>query len=82
MHKTVLVDLDQRPHALKAGFDISNAHNEFCREAAVEQVTANCPEMLPWLNGHLATIVVHVYVGEDGATTRSRNHKEEIRGTR
>ena len=22
--------------------------------------------MLPWLNGHLATLVHHVYLGEDG----------------
>ena len=27
MHKAVLIDLDQRPDAIKASFDISNAHN-------------------------------------------------------
>ena len=66
MHKAVLIDLDQRPDAIKASFDISNAHNEFCREAAVDEVRTHVPAMLPWLKGHLATDVSHVYLGEDG----------------
>ena len=66
MHKAVLVDLDQRPNAVKASFDISNAHNEFCREAAVKEVQTHIPTMLPWLKGHLVTKVSHVYLGDDG----------------
>ena len=66
MHKAVLIDLDQRPNAVKASFDISNAHNEFCRESAVEEVKTHVPAMLPWLKGHFATKVAHVYLGEEG----------------
>ena len=62
----MLVDLDQRPNAVKASFDISNAHKEFCREAAVKEVQTHIPTMLPWLKGHLVTEVSHVYLGDDG----------------
>ncbi len=65
MHKAVLIDLDQRPDAVKAS-GISNAHNGFCREAAVREVKAHVPDMSPWLMGHLVTAVSHVYLGDDG----------------
>ena len=72
MHKAVLVDLDQRPNAIKASFDISNAHNEFCRHLASSQVSEHIPSLLPWLKGHLATPVTHVYLGEDGTHHQNR----------
>ena len=81
MHKAVLVDLDQRPNAVKTSFDISNAHNEFCREAAVKEVQTHIPTMLPWLKGHLVTDVSHVYLGDDGTTTPSRRPEEETKAT-
>ena len=66
MQRSVLVDLDQRPNAIKASFDISNAHNELCRHVAVAEVSEHAPSLLPWLKGHIATPVTHVYLGEDG----------------
>ena len=75
MHKAVLIDLDQRPDAIKASFDISNAHNESCREAAVDEVRIHVPAMLPWLKGHLATEVSHIYLGEDGTHSTISNSR-------
>ena len=69
MHKTVLLDLDLRPDAVKISFDCSNAHKEFNRHAAIEAVTALVPDLLPWVSASLCSAAVHVHIGADGKHT-------------
>ena len=66
MHKSVLIALDSRDRAVKASFDASNAHNEFDRCFAVQQVQADVPDLLPWVRGPLSTVATHEHVGMDG----------------
>eukprot|EP00969_Alexandrium_andersonii_P088952 3926048-Alexandrium_andersonii.AAC.1 len=37
MHRSVMLDLDARADVVKLSFDVSNAHNEFCRQAAADE---------------------------------------------
>ena len=66
MHKTVLLDFDIRPHCCKLSFDVSNAHNEFCRHEAVRAVRTLVPKLLPWVKIGLCTDTSHVHVARDG----------------
>ena len=66
MHKTVLCDLDTRPQAVLQSFDVANAHNEFDREEALNEVDSAVPEMLPWVMAGFSTDTMHVYVGPSG----------------
>ena len=67
MHKTVLLDVDIRPHCCKLSFDVSNAHNEFCRHEAVRAVRTLVPKLLPWVKIGLCTDTSHVHVARDGS---------------
>ena len=69
MHKTVLADLDSRPDCVKLSFDASNAHNEYDREAALEAVREDVPDLLPWAKAALSVAAVHAHVGTDGSRT-------------
>ena len=69
MHKSVLIALDSRDRAVKASFDASNAHNEFDRGFAVQQVRVDVPDLLPWVRGSLTTVATHEHVGMDGTRT-------------
>ena len=66
MHKTVLCDLDSHPHSVLQSFDVSNAHNEFDREEALDEVARVLPEMLPWVMASFNTDTMHAYVGPSG----------------
>ena len=66
MHKTVLTDLDIHPKSVLHKFDVSNAHNEFDRSAALRVVSEDIPEMMPWVVSELCTATEHVYVGPSG----------------
>jgi len=66
MHKTVLTDFDSNEDYVLHKFDISNAHNEFSRAAAIEAITDAVPELLPWAAGELCTSTHHAYTGHSG----------------
>ena len=69
MHKSVLIALDSRDCAVKASFDASNAHNEFDRRVAVQQIQADVPDLLSWVRGPLSTVATDEHVGMDGTQT-------------
>ena len=68
MHRTVLLDLDVRATAVKLGFDVSNAHNEFDRNVAASEISNRMPDMVPWVRGCLELAPVHVWRASDGST--------------
>ena len=66
MHKTALAHLDSCPTSALRSFDVSNAHNEFERADAVQAITLECPDLLPWALPELSTPAQHIYVGPSG----------------
>ena len=69
MHRTVLLDLDSRGDAVKLSLDISNAHNEFDRQEAIEEIATSVPSFLPWALPGLLLCPQHVHTGADGKQT-------------
>ena len=63
MHKTVLTDFDSNEDYVLHKYDISNAHNEFSRSAAIAAITDAVQELLPWAAGELCTSTDHAYTG-------------------
>eukprot|EP00959_Pyramimonas_sp_CCMP1952_P033299 698808-Pyramimonas_sp.AAC.1 len=70
MHKAVLLDLDSRPACCKLSLDVSNAHNEYDRAVAAQEVQQLVPDLLPWVRVGLGTATEHAYVASDGTRTR------------
>ena len=66
MHCTVILDLDAHGGSVKSGFNISNAHNEYERQAAVDAVADLVPALLPWVQASLKAPSTHVHTARDG----------------
>ena len=79
MHRTVLLDLDSRPDAVKVSFDVSNAHNEFDRGCAWRAIQELVPAMAAWAWAPLVATPTHVHVGEGGHETRLRKDRGATR---
>ena len=69
MHKTVLLDLEIRPHCCKLSFDVSNAHNEYSRHEAASAIRSMVPSLLAWVRTSLSTEAVHIHVARDVSRT-------------
>ena len=67
MHRTVMLDLDARGDVVKLSFDVSNAHNEFCRQVAADEIEAAVPELMAWARPYLEVEALHAYTSPDGS---------------